>query len=108
MRQRDNRRFKTALVTCRRIHVAKCRVRGCDTSPCASGNEGTVPARISGTEPVELCSNLFTPRIPTVVDMTRRHTLLSSEPRARIERTVRADGVGMVDVHVARAGMNAV
>src|SRR5262245_11547518 len=57
MRQRRDRRFIAALVTCRRVHVAKRRVRSRDASPCAHRDEGAVPARIPGTEPVESLTN---------------------------------------------------
>ena len=109
MRQRDERRFEAALVTCRHVHVAKLCVRCDQASPGTDGDEGAVAAFLPGMQPFELS------RAPIRASASCRSSMwpvdsafLAGEPGARVERAVGADRVRVLHVHVARAVVHAV
>src|SRR6266536_1933111 len=101
MRQRNERRFETGLVTCRHIHVTHLCVRGSYASPCTYGNKRAVAALLPRTQSLKLLERALAPRVAPVVDVARRQRLLTREARARVERSIRADGVRVLLVHVA-------
>src|SRR5262245_17090798 len=108
LRQRNDRRFVTPLVTCRRIHVAKRHVRRCDAAPRTNGDEGAVATRVPWTEPIELFLRALAERFPPVVDMAGRHVFLPGESGARVEGAVRADRVRVLHVHMTWSVVDAV
>ena len=69
MRQRDDRRFKCGLVTCRRVHVAKLSKRCGEAASRARRKEGAVSACLPGIERVELLLVALAPRIRAAVDV---------------------------------------
>ena len=108
MRQRNDRRFETPLVTCRHVHVAKLCVRRRQASPGTHRDERAVAALLPGTEPIELLARALAQRIAAVVDVPVDMRLLAGEPGARVERSVGPDRVRVLHVHVARAVVDAV
>src|SRR3954454_20504879 len=98
--QRYNRRFISALVTCRRVHVTERGVRGGDAAAGTHGNESAVPALVPRAEPVELLLGQRPQWVESIVDMSGRERLFAREAGTRVERTVGADGVGVAHVHV--------
>src|SRR5439155_12685660 len=108
MRQRNECRFETALVTCRHVHVAKLRMGGRDAPAGADRNECTVAARLPWSEPVEFLARAVPPRVMAVADVPGRERQLTGEAGARIERAVRPDRVRMLLVYVARTVVHAV
>src|SRR5439155_15865559 len=93
MRQRNERRFERRLVTCRRVHVTKLRVRRHRTSPCTHGDEGTVATVLPRTDLLEPLARRLVPRLLPLVDMARRLRKLARETRTRVERSVGPDRV---------------
>ena len=101
MRQRNERRFKCRLVTCRRVHVAKLCVRRHQTSARANGDERAVPAVFPWIQSVEPFPILLPPRVVPPVDVSGRERLLAGKPWAAVQRSVRSDRVCVLHVHVA-------
>ena len=93
MRQRNERRFETRLVTCRRVHVTKLRVRCHRTSPGAHGDEGAVATVLPRTDLLEPLARSVVPRLLPPVDVARRLRQLARETRTRVERSVGSDRV---------------
>ena len=85
MCQRNDRRFISALVACRRIHVPKRGVRGGDTTAGADRDEGAVTTGVPWAEPVELLPRGLAERVASIINVPGGKTLLSCEARACVE-----------------------
>src|SRR5262249_22803915 len=107
MRQRNDCRLKARLVTRRHVHVTKLGVRRHETAPSTHGYERAVSALLPRVQPIEPLSGAFAPRFAAVVDVSRGQRLVAGEPRAGVERSVGADGVSVLHVHVARSARHA-
>ena len=89
MCQRDERRFKASLVTCRQVHVAKLRERGRQAPARTNGDEGTISALHPGVESIELLSCLLAQRVASIIDVPRGLSQVTGESRAGVKRSVR-------------------
>src|SRR5262245_21861802 len=102
MCQRDNRRFEAALVTSRRVQVAKRRVRSHHASARTRRDEWAVPALFPGTESEKPFPGRFAPRFAAIVDVPGRERLVAGRTRTRVKRSVGSDRVRMLPMDVAR------
>src|SRR2546428_12337792 len=93
MRQRNECRFENQLVTRRRVHVTKLRVRCHRTSTGAHGDEGTVATVLPRTDLLEALARRLVPRLLPLVDVARGLRKLARETRTRIKRSVGSDRV---------------
>src|SRR5438552_1967725 len=108
MRQRNDSRFETGLVTCRQIHVAKLCMGGHQATPGTHRNKRAVLALVPRVKLVEPLARALAPRVETAVDMPRCQPFFAREPRAGIQRAVRPNRLSIGAVDVARAVMDAV
>src|SRR5262245_53770616 len=79
MCQRNESRFKTLLVTCRLVHVAKLGVGRDEASPCTRGNKRTVLAVVPWVKPLEFLEPAFTDEVVAAVDMAGGESFFASE-----------------------------
>src|SRR6516162_5246178 len=84
--QRDERRFKTGLVTRRRIHVTKLRVRRHDTAAGADGNERAVAALIPWSQLLEPSTVALPPGLDAAINVAYGLCTLPGEARAPVQR----------------------
>jgi len=108
MCQRDDRRFEIALVTSRRVQVAKRGVRSDYTSARTRRDECAVPAFLPGTESEKPFPGRFAPGFAAIVDVPGRKRLVSGRSRARVERSIGSDRVRVLTMNVARTLRHAI
>ena len=108
MCQRDHRRFEAALVTCRRVHVTKLSCATHQHPPAHTGMNAQSPHSFQGLSRSNFSRAVsrHASRRSSICPVDMR--LLARESGARVERSVGADRVRVLHVHVAGPVVDAV
>jgi len=101
-------RFETRLVAIRRVHVAELVVGRHRAAAGADGDERAVVALLPRRQPLEIAQRAAAMFLQAPVDVAGGLQRLAGESRAREERPVRADRVGVALVDLARAHVHAI